>query len=175
MDEGIAVLRFDTGSGVGELRARLFPIGDGRWHRLELSQQGSSFTLRVDGGIAYSSSFGSVFQLQNLLYLGGVPQSLPMVAGLNSCIAEITINGVELDLISDAMEGAGIAECPLDLCTPETCINNGVCQENPMSLGYMCLCPLGFTGSNCQLGKGTLHYIIELFTALSVASHRCRH
>lgn len=164
LDEGIPVLKLNTESGEGEVRARWFPISDGRWHRVYISQQGGSLSLSVDGGISYTNNSTGFFASLDLLHLGGVPTFLELPAGIAQldgfigCIADLVINGIQVELNSSAVLGVGITECKLiDKCAPGTCLNNGVCQEN--LLNYTCLCQLGFTGTNCQEGNTSIIHV----------------
>jgi hypothetical protein len=38
-----------------------------------------------------------------------------------------------------------------DACSPSPCQNNGLCSRTTTS--YMCECPVGYLGINCQTGK----------------------
>ena len=156
--DGIAIFRYSNDIG-DDITALGFPVNDNRWHRIHLSRQNSLFSLRVDGGIIYTSNFSGGFESLSTLYVGGVsmslslPSALGSVVGLDGCVSELVIDGADVELIENALDGVRVTECVLDMCTPETCLNNGVCVENSWSLGYSCRCSLGFTGTNCQQGE----------------------
>ena len=158
---GFALLSYSNSFGSNSIAALIFPVHDNRWHGIHLSRQSNSFTLRVDGGISYSGNVSGDFESLSTLYVGGVPMSLSLpsaigvVNGLDGCVSELMIGGADVGLISTALEGVRVSECALGMCTPETCLNDGVCVENSWSLGYSCRCALGFTGTNCQQGERT--------------------
>ncbi|WAQ94324.1 NOTCH-like protein [Mya arenaria] len=45
-------------------------------------------------------------------------------------------------------------DCPqaVDVCASNPCLNNGTCEvTNIFYVTYVCTCPPGFTGTNCQI------------------------
>lgn len=42
-----------------------------------------------------------------------------------------------------------------DPCRPDPCTNNGACFQDPLNeeFGYICVCPPGFLGQNCEAGS----------------------
>ena len=57
------------------------------WHRIHLSRQNSLFSLRVDGGIIYTSNFSGGFESLSTLYVGGVSMSLSLPSALGSVVS----------------------------------------------------------------------------------------
>ena len=58
-----------------------------------------------------------------------LPSALGNVVSLDGCVSELVIDGADVELIENALDGVRVTECVLDMCTPETCLNNGVCEE----------------------------------------------
>lgn len=52
-----------------------------------------------------------------------------------------------MHLLRDAQSGVNIENCEHP-CVGEPCLNNGECL--PSQDSYMCSCPLGYKGHNCQ-------------------------
>uniref|UniRef100_H2ZZ57 Heparan sulfate proteoglycan 2 n=1 Tax=Latimeria chalumnae TaxID=7897 RepID=H2ZZ57_LATCH len=63
------------------------------------------------------------------------------------CIRQLIIQGEEVIFQDLDLSSQGISNCPT--CRDRPCQNGGVCQDSEAS-SYVCLCPQGFTGSNCE-------------------------
>ena len=137
------------------------------WHMIEVYRSGRSGQLIVDGSLPLSGmSPGSLngLQLGDPLYIGGVdaatsddlPQEI-RVGGYEGCVRSVLIGQslTPLSLISDALSGAGVTECPRLPCTVNPCLNNGVCYLDEVNgtTGEQCFCSLPFTGSLCSESK----------------------
>jgi len=48
-----------------------------------------------------------------------------------------------------------------NLCAKKPCLNNGKCSMGYTEKKYVCVCPAGYHGENCE--KGTLLFMIKLF------------
>lgn len=44
----------------------------------------------------------------------------------------------------------------IDECEPNPCKNSGTCKDEIN--GYLCTCPDGYTGTNCENGKRDFHF-----------------
>ncbi len=159
----MVVLQYDFGFSPVEVRASFFPVDDGSWHSIEATFDGQTGYLTVDSSVTYTGASGGTTQqllLEPPLYFGGVNdfQALsPLVlqtSGLLGCITDMFLNDLAVDILGTALAGDGVTQCAMGLCSPVTCQNGGVCVDEPVpSLGYSCLCSLGFTGDNCTQGK----------------------
>ena len=52
------------------------------------------------------------------------------------------------------------------MCKPEPCLNGGTCQNYGSS--YNCLCPKGFTGTNCE--KSIIFFNLNLYNYILYVS-----
>ena len=48
-------------------------------------------------------------------------------------------------------------------CTGNPCENGATCYEQNGDLGYLCLCPAGYEGTNCETGTCHISRIFEKF------------
>ena len=157
---------YDLGSGALSLVSS-DPLELDEWHTIEVYRSGRSGQLIVDGTLPLSGmSPGSLngLQLGDPLYIGGVgaavSDSIPQeirVGGYEGCVRIVLIgqSSTPLSLISDAVSGAGIAECPRLPCTINPCLNNGACYLGEVNgtIGEQCYCSLPFTGDLCSESK----------------------
>ena len=65
-----------------------------------------------------------------------------------TCTLPNKINGVDISLIGQAIDGRGITECVMESCASNPCANGGTCLED--STSYTCTCPLQFDGPTCS-------------------------
>ena len=138
-----------------------FPINDTFWHSVSIALINGVGMLLIDNQVYFTAPSPSVelpdVSFYTPLYVGGVRDlnSLPFFvnrhsAGLIGCIDALFINLSQVDLITDALSSDQISQCNMSLCTSSTCSNDGVCIEKPED--YVCNCPLGYTGVNCEQG-----------------------
>jgi hypothetical protein len=64
------------------------------------------------------------------------------------CISRLLIGPVHHELVRDATLSQGVTTC--ETCAVNPCLNQGVCQEATELQGYLCICPPGFSGLNCD-------------------------
>ena len=160
--DGIVELWYNLGSGAATISSRTALELD-MWHTIEVYRSGASGQLIVDGTLPVTGSSQGDFtglQLGDPLFLGGVSEATggslpPQIRGVGSyqgCIGSITSNAVPLRLISDAISGAGVEECP---CLTNPCLNNGACfvETGSGSSGQYCVCSLPFMGELCNTSK----------------------
>lgn len=133
-----------------------------QWHSIEVHRNGRSGQLIVDNAIPVSGTAGpdenfNSLQLGDDLFLGGISNfqetlgQVDSTVGFTGCIRELRTGSTleQVDLIGDALEGAGITECSiLSPCERYQCLNGGTCIESGDS--FVCNCPIEFTGTFCE-------------------------
>ncbi|XP_073426231.1 basement membrane-specific heparan sulfate proteoglycan core protein isoform X5 [Dendrobates tinctorius] len=146
--------RFDAGSGMATIRYPI-PISLGEFHTVTLYRNLNQGSLVVDNQMPVNGSSQGKFQgldLNEELYLGGYPNfeavsKTDLSRGFVGCVRQLIIQGEEvifkdLDLIANS-----ISSCPT--CRDRPCKNRGICRDSDSS-SYVCDCPPGFAGSNCE-------------------------
>lgn len=71
------------------------------------------------------------------------------------------MQGQTINLISDALSGAGVDECVQLPCDSFPCLNGATCSN--VGDDYRCICAVGFTGAECEWE----------ITPCLLAGHRC--
>lgn len=179
--DGFVEFRFNPGNGPAVIRS-LSPIELSEWHTIYASRTAMMGALQVDeqpevGG--YSAGAFTQLSLPLNLFIGGVAdmKDVSRDAGIaqsfSGCVQRVNINGRSLNLKAEALSGVNIADCPHP-CTSEPCQRGGRCE--PVLDSYVCHCPLGLVGENCERGKSLPENEISLFLslfALSSCSCRC--
>jgi hypothetical protein len=85
------------------------------------------------------------------------------------CISRLLIGSVHHELVRDATLSQGVTTC--ETCAVNPCLNQGVCQEATEPQGYLCICPPGFSGLNCdRVGEACFP---GEYTFLSLNIERC--
>ncbi|XP_046397627.1 basement membrane-specific heparan sulfate proteoglycan core protein-like isoform X3 [Ischnura elegans] len=153
-------LRFDVGSGPANIRAPE-PVTMGEWHTVKLERNLRKGSMYVDGAGPYTGSTSGRFQgldLEDPLYIGGVPDfatirsAAGFTQGFVGCISRLVVGDKEHNLVRDATSRDGVNSC--DTCASAEanhCHNNGICQEASTANGFVCICPSGFSGEQCEM------------------------
>ncbi|XP_022832802.1 basement membrane-specific heparan sulfate proteoglycan core protein-like isoform X3 [Spodoptera litura] len=133
------------------------PLQLNAWHTIRVSRTKSKVTMDVDNTgpfIAESPEQWVVLELKQPLYIGGVPDydQLPIelagTSGFIGCASMLILGREEKDIMMDSLERSRVSEC--DSCSPNLCLNGGVCQEARNERGYSCICASGYAGVNCD-------------------------
>ncbi|XP_061674359.1 pikachurin isoform X2 [Syngnathoides biaculeatus] len=153
--------RFNCGTGVARIVSESRVVL-GQWHTVTVFRDGTSGWLRLDNDTPISGrSQGEYTKItfRSPLYVGGAPSAYGLAratgaaGGFVGCIQSLTLNGVAADVrawpLGRALSGADVGECTDSVCDAVGCGNGGVCFANRAD-GFICLCPLGFTGTLCQ-------------------------
>ena len=164
IQDGLLVLQFKLNSEpLVTIRSSFYAIDDASWHLVNISIQNGVGTLYVDDRITFGGSSRSntqPFSLVSPLYVGGssdlssLPTGVvPQASGFVGCISDLQFDSESVDFLN-YIDGADISECAMGACTSSTCMNGGVCIEQPSTLpqGYKCNCAIGFAGTNCEQG-----------------------
>ena len=52
------------------------------------------------------------------------------------------------------------------MCKPQPCLNGGTCQN--FGTFYKCICPKGYTGTNCEKSSLIWFIILKIFNFLKI-------
>ncbi|XP_039223672.1 basement membrane-specific heparan sulfate proteoglycan core protein isoform X11 [Crotalus tigris] len=147
-------LRFDAGSGMATIRhPSLLKLGE--FHTVRLYRNLTQGALAVEGQPPVNGSSQGRFQgldLNEELYLGGYPNYAAIAktglgSGFVGCVRQLIIQGKEVIFKDFDLQAHGVSHCPT--CQDRPCQNGGVCRDSDSS-SYVCECPQGFAGSNCE-------------------------
>ena len=163
--EGVLVLRYDTGAGVGEARVGM-GLSDGTNHSVEIATAGNRAEIILDELVCQGTCFGTaesdprftILNVMNTIYLGGLnattlPSSVHLVSGASfvGVVQDLSINLQPTDLAPFASLGhrnVQVGSDRVEQCNPSACENGGVCRD--LWFSYECSCPVGFVGINCD-------------------------
>ncbi|KAM4652668.1 basement membrane-specific heparan sulfate proteoglycan core protein [Discoglossus pictus] len=146
--------RFDAGSGMAIIRYPT-PITLGEFHTVTLYRNLTQGSLVVDNQAPVNGTSQGKFQgldLNEELFLGGYPNyevisKTGLSSGFVGCVRQLIIQGEEVIFKDLDLSSNGISNCPT--CRDRPCKNRGICKDSESS-SYVCKCPHGFTGSNCE-------------------------
>ncbi|XP_041425839.1 basement membrane-specific heparan sulfate proteoglycan core protein isoform X10 [Xenopus laevis] len=146
--------RFDAGSGMATIRYPT-PISLGEFHTVTLYRNLTQGSLVVDKHVPVNGTSQGKFQgldLNEELFLGGYPNydfisKTGLSSGFVGCIRQLVIQEEEVIFKDLDLSASGVSNCPT--CRDRPCKNRGTCHDSESS-SYVCVCPTGFTGSNCE-------------------------
>nr|XP_037874357.1 basement membrane-specific heparan sulfate proteoglycan core protein isoform X3 [Bombyx mori] len=155
--DGVPEFIFDAGAEPVIVKGDR-PLQLNVWHSIRVSRTDSKVTMDVDdtGPFITDSEepWSAVLELNQPMYIGGVPDIDQLPAGLAGsdgfigCVSTLILGHDEKNIMLDSLEQYGVDECRS--CTPNLCVNDGICQEARNERGYMCICAPGFAGWNCE-------------------------
>lgn len=134
----------------------------GVWHTVEATRTGQNGLIIVDNLVPMEGTSVGTFsglQVDTNLFVGGVPyytnlpSELDIRDGLNGCIRELSVqvDNPPVMLITDAIDGADIGQCPgLRPCDMYECQNGGLCVETSDD-SFICNCPTEYSGVLCEI------------------------
>ncbi|XP_027764587.1 basement membrane-specific heparan sulfate proteoglycan core protein, partial [Empidonax traillii] len=149
--------RFDAGSGMATIRHPT-ALRLGQYHTVRLLRNLTWGSLALDGHPPVNGTSQGKFQgldLNEELYLGGYPDigavaKTGLSRGFMGCVRQLRIQGEDVAFGDMDLQAHGVTNCPT--CQDRPCQNGGVCQDDESGT-YMCRCPHGFTGSNCEYSQ----------------------
>lgn len=157
--DGVPQFIVDSGTGPLEVKGD-HPLQLNTWHTIRLSRTNSRITMNVGQSGPFvaetdpSNSRWVVLELNEPLYVGGtpysnqLPEALAGASGFIGCVSMLVLGRDEKNIMTDSLEKYQVDSC--DSCSPNLCLNDGVCQEYLNELGYICICAPGFAGQNCS-------------------------
>ncbi|XP_004375418.1 protein crumbs homolog 1 [Trichechus manatus latirostris] len=152
----------------------LQPVNDDTWHQVTLSMtdplaQSSKWQMQVDNRTPFVTSTAATGNLNFLkadtdIYVGD--RTLDNMNGLQGCLSTIEISGIYLSY-SENIRGftnkpqeeqflkistnSVVTGClELNACNSNPCLHGGNCED--LYSSYNCTCPLGWSGTHCELG-----------------------
>ncbi|XP_061298169.1 basement membrane-specific heparan sulfate proteoglycan core protein isoform X8 [Pezoporus flaviventris] len=151
--------RFDAGSGMATIRHPT-QLRLGEYHSIRLLRNLTWGSLALEGHPPVNGTSQGRFQgldLNEELYLGGYPdfsalEKTGLSRGFMGCVRQLRIQGEEVAFGDMDLQAHGITSCPT--CQDQPCQNGGVCQDAESGT-YVCRCPHGFTGSNCEYSQAS--------------------
>ncbi|XP_030319283.1 basement membrane-specific heparan sulfate proteoglycan core protein [Calypte anna] len=155
--DGRPEFRFDAGSGMATIRHPT-PLRLGQYHTVRLRRNLTRGSLELEGHPPVNGTSQGKFQgldLNEELYLGGYPDFSALAktglsTGFVGCVRQLRIQGEEVAFGDMDLQAHGVTNCPT--CQDQPCQNGGVCQDAESGT-YICRCPHGFTGSNCEYSQ----------------------
>ncbi|XP_019901605.3 protocadherin Fat 4 isoform X2 [Esox lucius] len=114
-------------------------LSDGQWHVLQISRNGSTTSLHVDGALVKltqrpTQDFGGLSVLT--ISLGGVPSQQKIALGFDGCLAYVKYNGENLPFSGDHSTVTIIKTSP---AVKIGCRGPNLCESNPCWDGLMCV------------------------------------
>ena len=134
-------------------------IADNEWRVVSLAISNRFMELTVGEAPEQTRipSSDIQFVFDGAVHLGGAAlcgdRPCPLLmgsAGYVGCMRDLQINLVPLDIVSDALQGANVAQCPVAACSTVVCQNGGVCV-GISSVNFTCDCLEGFGGRFCEV------------------------
>ncbi|KAM9613259.1 protein crumbs homolog 1 isoform 2-T2 [Trichechus inunguis] len=149
-------------------------VNDDTWHQVTLSMtdplaQSSKWQMQVDNRTPFVTSTAATGNLNFLkadtdIYVGD--RTLDNMNGLQGCLSTIEISGIYLSY-SENIRGftnkpqeeqflkistnSVVTGClELNACNSNPCLHGGNCED--LYSSYNCTCPLGWSGTHCELG-----------------------
>ncbi|XP_026842464.1 pikachurin [Drosophila persimilis] len=147
LNDGFVEFAFDLGSGPAVVRSE-YSLSMGQWHTIKISRTARLAVLKIDQHqevMTISSNGFWHLSLEQNLFVGGVnhvdrlPLDLKYKPFFVGCIQRIDINGHSLGIVSEALGGSNIGNCP-HACVARPCGPLAECV--PQMESYECRCSI---------------------------------
>ncbi|KAK3599841.1 hypothetical protein CHS0354_022411 [Potamilus streckersoni] len=180
-DEGngsYIVVKFNRFNNIIKLAKPTSGLGDGQWHQVAIVNTDGYFKLFVDTDKVFN---GSSYQKQKLtkytdkpfpatdenvipkrpanqpedlihIYVGGVGPNMTNLPPLYGCIRGLKIGDTLFEMQKAAEKYKALSAACDNGCSPNPCLNKGICMDLWQNKKYKCNCSLiAFAGERCHL------------------------
>uniref|UniRef100_A0A915PXY9 EGF-like domain-containing protein n=1 Tax=Setaria digitata TaxID=48799 RepID=A0A915PXY9_9BILA len=118
LSDGHLVFSYELGGGAAQLISTEV-LNDDKEHHVQIWRKGREGKMVIDDGIPVTGSSLGILAMLNVdsdVYIGGLPNLDEMTGGLYEenfvgCIGDITLNGVKMDLMANAIDGRNVKPC----------------------------------------------------------------
>uniref|UniRef100_A0A8C6RW75 Crumbs family member 1, photoreceptor morphogenesis associated n=1 Tax=Nannospalax galili TaxID=1026970 RepID=A0A8C6RW75_NANGA len=165
--------QLQSGNNFYSLRLRsLQSVNNGMWHQVTFSMvdsqaQTSQWQMEVDSQTPFVTSAiatGSLNFLKDNTYIYVGDRAIDNIKDLPGCLSTIEIGGIYLSYFENIRGSSSkprkekflkmstnlvVTGPPPDACHSNPCLHGGTCED--IHCSYHCSCPLGWSGTNCEL------------------------
>ncbi|RWS01319.1 Basement membrane-specific heparan sulfate proteoglycan core protein-like protein, partial [Dinothrombium tinctorium] len=158
---------FDTGSHASPVTIKSEEIEFNKWYDVKIEREHNWGKLTVGNQPSIQgSNVGAGFISVNYFFIGRVQQpnvtvseAIDLNKSFIGCIAELSINDVNVDLVKSVSSYNNIASCNSSSpCEKSPCQRNATCVALD-EFNYSCECHRNFTGKNCEKDQGPCFHL----------------
>ena len=152
--DGLLQYRWDCGSGEGLVRLQGTRLDDDQWHLVNLTRDGSSVTIAVDGTKASGASPGestimsvdSIFLGASMVESGDDADGVLTTQEFLGCLDEVTLDGARLPLASVASSDLPLVSQDLPVASSGIPVASAASSGLPMASPDLPVASVAFSG-----------------------------